>query len=86
MAHTYGPEGAMTTITEDQAFRMHQLSRRLCVALRELEDEFTALMGSAFIRKQDGIYHFESIPVLLDLADESAREVCQMAEAHSKRF
>lgn len=80
--------GATTPITEDQAFRMWTLSRRLCVALQSLDDEFKVLLDSPFVRKdgREGITHFENIPVLLDLVEESAREALGIAEAHANRF
>lgn len=45
-----------------------------------------ALMRFTPVYREAGIYHFESIPVLLDLADESAREMRLIAETHSNQF
>lgn len=83
MAYTTGPDGATATITEDQAIRMRQLSRRLCVMLREMEEGVTALMGVA---RQKDLYELESIPVLLDMADENAREMLQLFEGVYNEF
>lgn len=86
MAIMTGPDGAMTTITEDQAFRMRTLSRRLCLTLQRLENDYNNLLATGLLRKKDGILEFDSLPVLMDLADESAREMLGMVEGIDNAF
>lgn len=71
------------TITENQAIRMHQLTRRLCVALREMEGHVHSLLG---VNHHKDLHEAECIPVLLDLADESAQELLDLAKTIDAEF
>lgn len=72
-------DGATTPVCESHIYRMHTLTRRLCLALDKLDTDYARLLDHGLIRRAN-VHELESLPVLMDLAAESAREMLGLVE------
>lgn len=79
-------QGATTPVSETDAIRLHQLARRISLTIHQMGDDYRILIQGGFVRNMEGLHELESLPVLMDLADESAREMLGMVEGIENAF
>lgn len=79
-------EKAPAELQEERAFRLKTLSKRMCLTIGHLEDDVRAAIGVSMHPKAKGTPIFDSIYVLLDMAEECSHEMevlaTQQAEVH----
>jgi len=77
---------ATATITEEQAARINELARRLCVVLRVLTDDVASVVTVMPIKLLKDLHELESIPTLLGLATEGADELLDLSKTIEAEF
>lgn len=73
-------------VPESHVVRMLALTRRLRVAIHQIEDDYRALNDAGLIQMRPGLQELQSIPVLLEMAGESAGELLGLAEGMDNAF